>query len=383
MMAMAKQMISFAKNIGWVAVVLAAIAWATPSSAQTPATYHVFPFVADGDTGITNRTVFVVTRHDGAATCDLTLYGIDSSRLVVSPNFSIGGAGQPDVWVGLTIGTGPAQRGYASLSCNSQVTAYAAYLHAVPVGLPSVAMAFSAVPGNLLEFTGFQASALGVRLAFGVANDSGTSESYEIQTTTAGGSTLSVTRTLPAKTSERVFLDEVMTFNAQTLETLVVKFAADAPIHVTGLQLVGDDVATMTAVQANPDADAGDTSDPLGLEGSWVFTFTANSVSGSACAGEEGEVGDEFLEIFYDPQTGNYSMDGDGFNLQGTTSVSGNTLSYSGTFPEDGGITNRESLVMELVSPGVLSGIEMWTWSDDGIVMCTNGNSSVEGVKLD
>jgi hypothetical protein len=324
-----------------------------------------------------------VTRHDGAASCDLMLHGIDSSRLAVSPSFSIGGAGQPDVWVGLTIGTGSSQRGYASLSCSSRVTAYAAYLHAVPAALPSVAIAFSAVPGNLLEFTGFQASALGVRLAFGVANDSATSKSYEIRTTTAGGSTSSVPRTLTAKASERVFLDEVMTFNAQTLETLVVSFDSDAPIHVTGLQLVGDDVATLAAVQANPDADAGDTSDPLGLEGSWVFTFEVISVSGSACAGEEGEVGDEFLEIFYDPESGAYSMDGGGFNLAGTTSVSGNTLSYSGTFPEDGGITNRESLVMELVSPGMLSGTEMWTWSDDGIVMCTNGNSSVEGVKLD
>jgi hypothetical protein len=119
--------------------------------------------------------------------------------------------------------------------------------------------------------------------------------------------------------------------------------------------------------------------DPYDIAGSWLFTFTINpadQVDGTACAGDELS-SEENETISYDPVDG-YSVTTPLYS--GPATVSGGTFSYSGTYGEEGGQTQR-SLVMNILSTTQMAGDETWTWSATGEVPCADIHSSVTASK--
>ena len=65
-------------------------------------------------------------------------------------------------------------------------------------------------------------------------------------------------------------------------------------------------------------------------------------------------------------------LDSDGNSFAGT--VAGNTISWTGSFPEDGGTTTIESLTLTLTGD-TLSGNSTWSWTD-GSASCS-GSSQI------
>jgi len=119
--------------------------------------------------------------------------------------------------------------------------------------------------------------------------------------------------------------------------------------------------------------------DPYNIAGGWVFTFTvdpANQVEGTACA--EDPIGsEEYDTINYDPVDG-YSVSTPLYS--GPASVSAGIFSYSGTYGEEGGQTQR-NLVMNILSPTQMAGDEIWTWSAQGEISCEEIHSKVTASK--
>jgi len=115
--------------------------------------------------------------------------------------------------------------------------------------------------------------------------------------------------------------------------------------------------------------------DPYDIAGSWLFSFTidpADQVSGTACAGDELS-SEELDTITYDPDSG-YAVTTPLYS--GPATVSAGTFSYSGTYDEEEGQTQR-NLVMNILSPTQMAGDETWTWTADGQVPCANIHSTV------
>lgn len=107
---------------------------------------------------------------------------------------------------------------------------------------------------------------------------------------------------------------------------------------------------------------------PYHIAGSWVFAFTidpANQVQGTACA--EDPTGSEELDsIAYDPVDA-YSVSTPYYS--GPASASAGSFSYSASYEEDGGQTQR-NLVMNILLPTQMTGDETWTWTAQGEIPC-------------
>jgi len=114
--------------------------------------------------------------------------------------------------------------------------------------------------------------------------------------------------------------------------------------------------------------------DPAGVAGTWFFRFEITSdVTGTACEFDDKVTFSDAL-ITYDESEEMYFISNGLFN--GPLNVTNQTVSYSGSYPEDGGTTSS-NVSLQLQSANFMSGIEIWTWSSAGEVPCINIQSSV------
>jgi len=117
------------------------------------------------------------------------------------------------------------------------------------------------------------------------------------------------------------------------------------------------------------------TKPPVGdLSGKWQVTGLDSSTS-LACNG----INYAFTATIVQ-SGGNLTYAGDnGSSLSGT--ISGNTVSMSGSFPEDGGTTTVNSLTSTVAADcNQFTGNDSWSWTD-GVTSCT-GTSTFTGTRL-
>lgn len=62
--------------------------------------------------------------------------------------------------------------------------------------------------------------------------------------------------------------------------------------------------------------------------------------------------------------------------------ISGNTISWTGSFPEDGGTTTIDSMTLTVSSTGKsISGTSSWTWTNGNGTFTCSGTSQISGTK--
>jgi len=187
---------------------------------------------------------------------------------------------------------------------------------------------------------------------------------------TSGGifdTSTQITRTSPPGSDGTLLL----TFTDCSTGTVAYDIPSISKQGVVPIQRVANDNVVICNTLAG--------TDPNNIAGTWDFTFTidpAGQVVGTACSGDELE-SHETDTITYDPDIG--------YNIttalySGPATVSAGQFSYSGTYDEQEGQTQR-NLVMNIISPTQMAGDETWTWTADGQVPCTDIHSTVTAVK--
>ena len=105
------------------------------------------------------------------------------------------------------------------------------------------------------------------------------------------------------------------------------------------------------------------------VDGSWTMT---DNVSASACGSSYTDVHTVTLS-----QNGcSITASGGGNSLNGC--INGSTINWSGSYPEDGGITTITSVTLT-ASGNSVSGNASWSWTD-GSFSCS-GTTSINGSK--
>jgi hypothetical protein len=186
--------------------------------AQSTATFHVFPQVADGflsDGSAYYSTVVAVNVGNNPATCTIRFYGAASNRITGSPTLTIPASGGVGA-VNSAITTGfiaPLATGYGTLSCDRPVAAQVGYFQVAP-GLPNftligAATVFSSPPTTRAEL--FVGNVSGFRSALAIANDTDTPATYQINVVTATGQTVATTSVpVGARLNVAKYLDELV-----------------------------------------------------------------------------------------------------------------------------------------------------------------------------
>jgi hypothetical protein len=128
--------------------------------------------------------------------------------------------------------------------------------------------------------------------------------------------------------------------------------------------------ATLAVALACGDDDAPTGTTDLEVAGTWSITEVV-STSGACSSGT-------------DTYTATVTQSGTSItvNIGGLTyggTLSGNSLSWSGSYPEDGGTTTT-SISLTFASNSSLSGSSSWSWTD-GMESCT-GTSTISGSKV-
>ena len=129
--------------------------------------------------------------------------------------------------------------------------------------------------------------------------------------------------------------------------------------------------AFVTAALTGCSDDSSEPTTTLDIAGSWTIT---ENVDATGCGGG----------TYSDVWTASVSQSGSSITL--TTSgltfsgtLNGNQLTWSGSYPEDGGTTTVNMTATIASSEDSLSGSSTWSWSD-GVDSCT-GTTTFTGVK--
>ncbi len=117
--------------------------------------------------------------------------------------------------------------------------------------------------------------------------------------------------------------------------------------------------------------------------GSWDFTWVVEEAAG-LCAGEVGQESSGVIEIVAGDEADSYVLNGFGTDDLGvqTGTFADNTLSFEGSFDDDGG-TTVSSTTLDLASSGnKLTGTEEWSWGSAAEPdACPSAASSVTAVR--
>lgn len=173
---------------------------------------------------------------------------------------------------------------------------------------------------------------------------------------------------------------------------IIVLCAPIAVVVLCGLMMVlaacGGGGGSVTPPGSGPDATSPDavnsdaSTTTLNLSGNWAVTIKVTAASG-VCAGDESDPAETTTIVIQ--QSGN-TVTASGFLGDATKvltgTLSGTTLTLSGSYSEDGGTTtSTHVLTVDANDPTKLSGTESWSWSGAGGT-CPNGKASVTATKL-
>jgi hypothetical protein len=241
------------KNIAAFLIVLAAIC--TDLNAQSPATFHVFPQIADGfqpDSSAYYSTVVAINTGTTVANCTIRAYGAAASHFTGSMTLPVppsGGIAAKNS--ALTDGVfAPLATGYATLSCDRPVFASVAYFNLAP-GLPNFkllagATVFSSPPTTRAEVV--VATAVGFRTAVAIANDTDSAAQYQITVTNDSGQTIATTNvSVPARSNVAKFIDELIQLPAGLSSGGAIISSTLTPFSVVGLLFNGATFLSMGA----------------------------------------------------------------------------------------------------------------------------------------
>jgi len=211
--------------------------------AQSGATFHVFPQIADGVVPATTTgfiSTFLVTNTGSQpANCTIQLYGGMASRLAGSPTFNLPVSGSFTT-ISTTLSTGnllALTSGYATLNCSQPVAANVAYAYASLSAVLSGATVFSTPPATRAQLL----SLAGTRLAFAISNDTDGTGQYQIRLTTSGGQTVTTGNlSLAPRSNVARFIDEVLDVPAGFAGAFTVTGSVSSPFSLLGLVFVGN-----------------------------------------------------------------------------------------------------------------------------------------------
>src|SRR5262245_19379489 len=154
--------------------------------AQTLATFHVFPQLADG--GLNDGTFYfsavsAVNASAQPASCVIRLYGNIASRFSTpSTTFTLAASGGFTTVLSIIVNGAifPLATGYGTSTCSQPVSAQAAYLNANLNGRPFAGTSvLSAPPITQAEMGVAQDS--GYRTAFAIANNTDSAGQYQLR----------------------------------------------------------------------------------------------------------------------------------------------------------------------------------------------------------
>jgi hypothetical protein len=220
--------------------------------AQGAATFHVFPQIADGNVsdGTYYQTYVLLTSVSAQpATCTLRFYGVPISRLDATPTGVLGGLGASAV-LATTGNLGPLATGYATLSCDRNVTAFAAYVNRSPAGAAnSGASVFSSPQTMRAQLFVFNSRSPDNRTAFALANDTDSAAQYRLTVIDppTGQTIASTTISLPARSNLPRFLDQIVPLPQNFAGTVVITSVTGSAFSVVGLVFSGSTFLSMPA----------------------------------------------------------------------------------------------------------------------------------------
>src|SRR5262245_13282262 len=243
------------KKIALVLVVLSATF--SDLNAQSPATSHVFPQVADGL--LTNGTAYfstIVAANVGtqAASCTIRLFGGVASHIAGSVTMTVapnGGVAVKNTALADNAGFLPLATGYGTLTCDRPVAAQVGYFYLAPT-LPSptflgAATVFSSPPTTRAEL--FVTNTTGFRAAVAIANDTDAAAQYQITVVNETAQTVVTTSTsVPGRSSVAKFIDELVQLPANFGGGVIITGSASSPFSAVGLLFNGSTFLSVAAV---------------------------------------------------------------------------------------------------------------------------------------
>jgi len=215
--------------------------------AQTAATFHVFPQIADGASGDGTyyQSLLVATNAgDVQASCTLRLYGVPAIRVFGSTTFTIPASGAFTLLP--TLGSFfPLATGYATLTCDRAVTSTLAYFYANSSSVLGAAAVFGSPPTRRAQLVADERA--GSRLALAVANDTDTPGQYDVTLVSQSGQAGATAKlSVPARSSVARYMDEVVQVPANFLGGVRVT-STGGSFSLIGLNFVGSIFFTQPA----------------------------------------------------------------------------------------------------------------------------------------
>jgi hypothetical protein len=244
-------------RIGFLLVLIVTSAACAELNAQSPATFHVFPQVADGllsDGSAYFSSVLGVNVGAQTATCTIRLYGGVAGHIRSPVTMTIapsGGVAVKNTALADNGGILPLASGYATLSCDRPVAAQVGYFYLAPT-LPNLnflggATVFSAPPTTRAEL--LVTNTVGFRSAVAIANDTDAPGQYQINLVNESGQTVvTASISVPARSSLAKFIDELVQLPANFSGGGAIISSTSTPFSAVGLLFNGSTFLSVAAV---------------------------------------------------------------------------------------------------------------------------------------
>jgi hypothetical protein len=231
--------------IKWIVTVCVVTGYLT-TTAFSQSTTHVFPQIADGfqsDGSSYLSTVFVTNTGLTSASCTLSLYGMDTSRLLPAETIVLPGSS----WSYYkTKRQSSLASGYARLNCSQPVHAMLTYQYVSSDQLTvvSAATVFSSPAVQYAMYPVHLPN--GMREAVAIVNDNTVSASYKLRYTAGGGGVTESTIQVAAKSQYVGFLDQMLALPPDALTgTLQITSQSGQSFSVVGLLFFGTVFTTL------------------------------------------------------------------------------------------------------------------------------------------
>jgi len=212
-------------------------------SAQSSATFHVFPQLADGLQDAASgyiSTVIATNTSNATSTCTMHYYGNGLASRFTTNTFTLPASGSFIQFYSI-VQSGVVNllaTGYATMSCTQPVAAGVGYLYLSTTGtILSAASVFSSPPATRAQFI----VSSGSRLALAIANDTDAPATYQLTLLNTTGQTVG-TASVPVspRSNKPTFVDEVITVPQRFDGAVQISSAAASPFSVMGLVFIGN-----------------------------------------------------------------------------------------------------------------------------------------------
>ena len=216
--------------------------------AQTAGTLHVFPQFADGllADGTFYQSILAATAvTDKPTTCRYRVYGPSTSRIQGNDTFTMQGVGA----IGFLLSYGnlfPLATGYATLSCDQNVTATLGYIYVKGETVVSGAAVFSSPAATRAQLTVSEGG--DSRLALAIANDTDSANTYQVTVYASNGNEVATRNvTIPARSSVPRFVDELISLPGNFFGRVVVSAPTGGSFSLIGFHFFGTVFLTQPA----------------------------------------------------------------------------------------------------------------------------------------